>query len=436
MKLKISLADVSLRRRVCMAIALVSLLPLIVLFYYFSGNYISFWVTVILAVIIFLGWQIVFEIFSSIVKIYTHSKDTLEKIGEKVPSVSDEIQSLENMISLLSDKVKSGFKQLRDFTRMTEDLNKEVSRTMLVLSTIFQANDLFSKKAPAQDVIKLIINHLKHLVQSEVCFCSLEGGAGGKFETISSININDLKVKSFLEQKAGEFSQIKGIIIWDRRNKPKKYSQWAQDLGVENIAIVPVSSKERIVGLIGVGNNVDDHSFSKDDLEVLSLFSQNITLIWEHEKLSAKIEELEIVDYLTGLYNQKLIVKRLDEEIKRATIYQRPCGFIAVRIINYDDYRKKQGVVEAEKCFRRIAKAFETILKPVDIAGRIGPNTLGAILIESNKRQSQEVADNLKKNLAQLCGDEVKLSFSVAESPIHGVTAREIMLFAQKDNGA
>ncbi len=274
MKLKISLANFSLRRRVCIAIALVSLLPLIVLFYYFSGNYISFWVTVILAVIIFLGWQIVFEIFSSIVKIYTHSKDTLEKIGEKVPSASDEVQSLENMISLLTDKVKSGFEQLRDFTRMTEDLNKEVSRTMLVLSTILQANDLFSKEAPAQDVIKLIINHLKHLVRSEVCFCSLEGRVGGKFETISAININDSRMKSFFEQKAGEFSQIKGIIIWDRRNKPKKYSQWAQDLGVENIAIVPVFFKERIVGLIGVGNNVDDYSFSKDDLEVLSLFSQ------------------------------------------------------------------------------------------------------------------------------------------------------------------
>lgn len=433
MKLKISLVNLSLKRRVCMAIALISLLPLIVFFYYFFGNYISFWASLILTVVMVLGWRIIFEVFSSIAKMYTRSRNTLEQMGEKVSFDSDEVQSLESMISLLSNKVKSGFEQLRDFTRMTEDLNKEVSRTMLVLSTILQANDLFSKEAPAEDVIKLIISHLKYLVRAEMCFCGLEKKLRGTFETVSAINIDDLKMKSFLEQRADEFSRIKETVIWDRRNQPKKYSQWTKDLGVENVAIVPIFSKERIIGLIGVGNNIAGYSFSKDDLEVLSLFSQNVTLIWEHERLSAKIEELEIVDYLTGLYNEKLIVKRLDEEIKRATTYQRPCGFIAIRITNYDDYRKKQGEVEAEKCFTRIAKAFKAILKPIDIAGRIGPNTLGAILIESNKRQSQEVADNLKKSLAQFCGDEIKLNFSVAESPINGVTARELMLFVQKD---
>lgn len=432
MKLKVSLVNLSLKRRVCMAIALISLLPLIVLFYYFAGNYISFWATIILIVIILLGWRVVYEVFSSIVRIYANSRNTLEKIGEKVPPASDEVQSLENMINLLSDKVKNGFEQLRDFTRMTEDLNKEVSRTMLVLSTILQANDLFSKETPAQDVVRLIISHLNHLVKSEVCFCILEEKARGKFETVSFMNVENSVMESFLKQKGDDFFQIKGNILWDKRNKPKKYSQWAQDLGVKNIAIIPIWSKERIVGLIGVGNNTSDYFFSKDDLEVLNLFSQNVTLIWEHEKLSAKIEELEIVDYLTGLYNEKLIVERLDEEIKRATAYQRPCGFIAVRIANYEEYREKQGEVEAEKYFKKIAKAFKENLKPVDIAGRIGPNTLGAILIESNKRQSQEVAEKLKKSLIQICRDEIKLDFAVAESPIHGVTAQELMSFAQK----
>jgi len=57
-------------------------------------------------------------------------------MGEETPTIPDEVESLEKMIGVLSDKVKSGFEQLRDFTRMTEDLNKEVSRTVLILSTI------------------------------------------------------------------------------------------------------------------------------------------------------------------------------------------------------------------------------------------------------------------------------------------------------------
>jgi len=433
-KTRFSLSNLSLRRRVGIAIALVSLLPVIVLFFYFSGYQVSVWTAGILISVVSLGWWVVFEVFSSIMKIYTRSRNTLKDMGEETPTIPDEVESLEKMIGVLSDKVKSGFEQLRDFTRMTEDLNKEVSRTVLILSTILQANDLFSKEAPAESVVKLIINHLKHLIRAEACFCGLEDRAKGQFETVARVGIDSLRMDSFFKKKGRGLLHIKDIVVVDRRNKPKGSSSWAQELGVKNIAITPINSKGRIIGLIGVGNNEDDFSFSKDDLEILGLFAQNVTLIWQHERLSEKIEELEIIDYLTGLYNEKLIRTRLDEEIKRSTTYQRPCGFIEVEIANYDDFREKCGMIEAEKALKKMAKAFKGTIRPIDIAGRTGPNKLGAILIESNQRQSQEIAENLKESLAEICGSEIKLKFSVAASPIHGVTAGELMSFTQKSN--
>lgn len=434
MKTKFSLSNLSLGRRVGIAITLVSLLPVMVLFFYFSGYQISLWTAGILILVVSLGWWVVFEVFSSIMKIYNRSRNTLEDIGEKTPTIPDEVESLEKMIGILSDKVKSGFEQLRDFTRMTEDLNKEVSRTVLILSTILQANDLFSKEAPAESVVKLIINHLKHLIRAEACFCGLEDRAKGQFETVARVGIDSLRMDSFFKKEGKGLLHIKDTIVVDRRNKPKGSSSWAQELGVKNVAITPINSKGRIIGLIGVGNNEDDFSFSKDDLEILGLFAQNVTLIWQHERLSEKIEELEIIDYLTGLYNEKLIRARLDEEIKRSTTYQRPCGFIEVEIANYSDFREKCGMIEVEKALKKMAKAFKGTIRSIDIAGRTGPNKLGAILIESNKRQSQEIAENLKENLAEICGSEIKLKFSVAASPIHGVTAEELMSFAQKSN--
>jgi len=293
---------------------------------------------------------------------------------------------------------------------------------------------LFSKEAPAESVVKLIINHLKHLIRAEACFCGLEDRAKGQFETVARVGIDSLRMDSFFKKKGRGLLHIKDIVVVDRRNKPKGSSSWAQELGVKNIAITPINSKGRIIGLIGVGNNEDDFSFSKDDLEILGLFAQNVTLIWQHERLSEKIEELEIIDYLTGLYNEKLIRTRLDEEIKRSTTYQRPCGFIEVEIANYDDFREKCGMIEAEKALKKMAKAFKGTIRPIDIAGRTGPNKLGAILIESNQRQSQEIAENLKESLAEICGSEIKLKFSVAASPIHGVTAGELMSFTQKSN--
>jgi len=335
------------------------------------------------------------------------------------------------MITLLSDKVKSGFEQLKDFTQMTEDLNKEVSRTVLILSTILQANDLFSKDAPADEVIKFIITHLKHLLNAEVCFCILKDESTEKFESIVALGISASAVQKLIEERNDELAFLKERVVVDRYNKQKGYIAWAKDLELKNISAVPIISKGGVIGIIIVGNDIEAYSFSKDDLEVLNLFSQNVTLIWEHQRLSAKIEELEIVDYLTGLYNERLVVKRLDEEIKRSTVYQRPCGFITVEIRNYDKYLEESGLIESEKLLKKIAKVFKSTLRHIDIAGRIGSNKLGAILIESNRRQSQEVIEQLKNNLHELCGDKINLVYAVAESPMHGVTSKELIAYAQ-----
>ena len=79
--MKFSINNLCLRRKIGIAVALISLLPIIVVFYYFSGIYISTLSTVILIAVILLGWKVILEVFSSINKLYRRSRTTLEDIG-------------------------------------------------------------------------------------------------------------------------------------------------------------------------------------------------------------------------------------------------------------------------------------------------------------------------------------------------------------------
>ena len=100
-----------------------------------------------------------------------------------------------------------------------------------------------------------------------------------------------------------------------------------------------------------------------------------------------------------------------------------------LEINNYSDYQRKFGLSEGENVLKNIATIFKAALKPIDIAGRIGPNTLGAILIENNKRQSIKIADELKNKLSGIEG--IVLSFAVAESPVDGVRAKDLIAYAK-----
>ena len=393
-------------------------------------------VVTILGLIIFLGWWVVFEVFTSIIKVHYRTRKTLEIIGQEIPSIPDEVKSLESIMGILSSKVKSGFEQLKEFSQKTEELNKEVSQKVFVLSAILQANDLFSKQAPSEEIIQFLIQHLKEVLQMKMCFCSLKRASGDDFNTVACLGIDLFKIEEILKKESANLIQLRKIIVIDKENKPPLYFPWTKKLEVKSMVLSPITSRGKLVGILCMGNSSDNSIFTPDELNILSLFSQNIGLVWAHKNLSLKVEELEIFDYLTGLYNEKFISKRLDEEIKRAIVYQRPCGFLTAVISNYKDYQREFGIIAAEKLLKKAAMVFKETLRPIDIIGRTGFNKLATILIEKNRRQSQEVASMLKEKLEYIFKDKIKLAFFIAENPLNGTSAQELANFIQSQISA
>jgi diguanylate cyclase (GGDEF)-like protein len=430
---KRSFLNISLNRKVWVSVSLVSLIPILVFFYYFQQSHISFWSLFILPIIVFLGWGVIFKILLGIKTLSSRSRKALESIGEKAPGAIDEMQSLESSINLLTSKVKTGFGQLQGFTQKIEELNQKVSRKVLTLSTVLQANDLFSKETPADEVVKFLSYHLQQLLEGDICFCALKDDSKSELRLLVCSGLNASFMAAIVEKKGQSFLRIKKNLIVDSVNKGEGFEDIASALHMKNFTIAPIIMKGSTIGILGVANNKDGFSFSKDDIDTLSLFAQNITLIWDRERLSSRVKTLEVIDNLTGLYNERMLIIRLDEEIKRASVYQRPCGFISVELIGYEEAQAKIGIIETEKLIKKAAVVFKGTLNAVDIAGRLGPAQLAAILIERNKRQSKNIIKDLNSKLKFICQDKVNLSFSVAESPVDGMSAQELIDFANSN---
>jgi diguanylate cyclase (GGDEF)-like protein len=423
----LSLSSLTLKRRIWIAVSLITLMPVIVFVYYLQGYYISSLTVLILVFIVFLGWWVVFEIILSICKIHSKGKRTLETMGQSSPPLANEAESLESIINLLSYKVKSSFEQLKDFSKRTEELNKEVSKKVFVLSTILEANDLFSKEKLAEEIIGFLMERLKNILEMKMCFCALQPSEADNIDVVNCLGIEVEKVKNTIDKRKDFFFKIGEIKLLDRDRKPPYMYELANELGIKNIGLNPITSRGKFMGVLGVGNNKDDFCFTSEFLDILNLFSLDIALICEHKRLSLKVDALEIYDYLTGLYNEKFMINRFEEEIRRATTYQRPCGFLLMEISNFDSYQKNFGLIEAEKLLKKIANIFKESLRQIDIIGRMGANKIGVILIERNKRECQRVADKLREELNYIFQDKVRFVFSVAENPIDGTTAQELI---------
>ena len=95
--------------------------------------------------------------------------------------------------------------------------------------------------------------------------------------------------------------------------------------------------------LLAVGNNLKNFAFTNDDIAVIKVFAEQISIAVENDVLMKEADRLKIKDETTGLFNRSYIVGRLKEEIQRSVVSQRPCSFILVDIDDFKKYREKKA---------------------------------------------------------------------------------------------
>jgi diguanylate cyclase (GGDEF)-like protein len=192
------------------------------------------------------------------------------------------------------------------------------------------------------------------------------------------------------------------------------------------------------MAILGIGNARETFLYRKDDLELLDIFAKQIAIAVENDILMHRVEKLEIKDALTGLYNAAFMQNRLQEEIKRAIIYRRPCAFILFNIDNFKRFHQNFGLLQCEAALKKIATLVKDSVSEVDRAGRIGDNEFAVILPEKNKRQAEKVAEDIRRKIEfsfseeQDPGKRLTVSGGVSENPLDGVSGEELISKAKE----
>jgi len=195
----------------------------------------------------------------------------------------------------------------------------------------------------------------------------------------------------------------------------------------------PVYIRGRLIGILGIANNKDMFSFKRDDLELMDIFTKQVGIAVENDILMHKVEKLEIKDTLTGLYNKLFIAGRLQEEIKRAVAYQRPCAFVLFNIDDFKRFYDKFGSLQAEIVLKKIASLVKDSVSDIDRVARFSDNEFCVVLPEQNKRQAYEIAENIRKKIEFAFKEEadpekkITVSGGISENPLDGITSQELI---------
>ncbi len=452
---KISIYATSVRREMCMAFGLVLIAFLVFIGYLFPGASIFFRersslaaIVVILTFLILISFLIIARIIQSIVGVARQARQFASgKLNREISlQRSDEIGALGSSLNQMSRKIKDNLEQLKIFSEKTEEINLEINKRILVLSHLARLGEMITHNEPLDAIIGEALKKCSSLEDfSAGCLILLDQASDMFFmKAVWPQNRLSIKENSPLDREAIQaiwnqlLSERRPIVIDRNFVHQKEREAFASYAGISNAILAPVVIRKKVFGCLLCGNQRGDFVFSGIYAECADLIAKQIAIAYENNHLSQKLDQLEMTDQLTGLFNEHYIEWSLNEEIQRSMQFQRACGFVLISLDGFERYVQTFGQLAAENTLINIGNILKANLRSVDKAARIGDHSFGLILPERNKKKSIETADQIRKNIIFAFQDEedqdkhLTCSAAVTENPLDGESAEELFTKATK----
>jgi len=448
----LSLASRGLQYKLRIAFSLMSIIPLLVCVYlffiyspYISGvpfSNLQIVISLIISIgIAVIGFLLAKQIVDPIVTISSQVKNIANGEYNKTIEISreDEIGDLGNALNQITRRIRDNMDELRNYGERTKEINDEINKRVIVLSGLLQISNLITQGAALKEVFDVTVSRLAQLKNSTwVLLVTKEDP--GNFKICAQQGISDSLQDSLLEESG--VSRIldlmllnKNGLIVDKQQTDGKAIELQNMFGTINLLFMPIFRHARVAGFLGIGTSHPDVEYTNDDSELLVVFAKQISIAIENDYLANRVQRLEIKDTLTGLYNKNFIVNRLDEEIKRAVIYQRPCAFLLFSIENFEAFLSSAGELAGEDALKKIAKLLEKNCREIDKVARYGDSEFAVILSEKNKKQSVILAEEIRKKIEDFFVQEKKTGLAVcgavSENPIDGACAKDLVQKAE-----
>ncbi len=217
-------------------------------------------------------------------------------------------------------------------------------------------------------------------------------------------------------------------------------------IGIVSLLIVPVFQGKKIIALIRL-EDPRPKIFQEEDLRLLAILADLVSLAMDNASLFAKVKELAIKDHLTGVYTQKIFLERLQEETLRAGRFRAPLFLIMLDIDHFKKYNDNFGHQAGDEVLRRVVKVLLSLLEEINFVARYGGEEFVVLLPQTNRERALNLAETIRQKISDekfIFGDKtVNLTVSLgvagfpedATIPSQLVRAADEFMYQAKNNG-
>ena len=200
---------------------------------------------------------------------------------------------------------------------------------------------------------------------------------------------------------------------------------------------VPVMEAEAAQGTIAL-EGTREGQFSAHDLQMLGAISQvfGTALCWFTRY--QEIHALATIDGLTELLNSRTFLQRISEELERDVRYGNEMTMLMLDIDNFKLVNDTHGHPFGDYVIRQTAQLIRHSIRVADVAGRLGGEEFGVVIINSDSGSSRKTAERIRQSIADYnffsdgINSRITISIGMSEYPVHGKSVKEIVKHADQ----
>ncbi|AFZ37202.1 response regulator receiver modulated diguanylate cyclase [Stanieria cyanosphaera PCC 7437] len=196
---------------------------------------------------------------------------------------------------------------------------------------------------------------------------------GAKQEKIEQFKPSSLlQEPSAVVSRRGSFDQLWGMLVAQNYHHPRQWQNWEID-------------------------------FLQQLATQVAIAIQQSELYTQLQIANRQLEQLAILDGLTGLANRRYFDRILDNEWHRLIREQKPLSLILCDIDYFKAYNDTYGHPEGDRCLQKVAQILKTAVKrPADLVTRYGGEEFALILPDTNAEGALVVANFILKQVRKL----------------------------------
>lgn len=135
------------------------------------------------------------------------------------------------------------------------------------------------------------------------------------------------------------------------------------------------------------------------ELQVIrSLYKEKLK---EIDGMREEALRLSYTDDLTGIYNHRFFIEQLTLEVEREKRYLTPLSLLMVDIDYFKNYNDTNGHLAGDQVLKAVSILIQRGVRQTDIVARYGGEEFSAILINAEREKALEIAERVRKNVAE-----------------------------------